>query len=115
MVIPTVLKRRHSLKGVKLLTVVKRIKAGQLESMKVYARIQKDVKTEALNIDEILKHVRDLTGEDVADILEIADREETVQEARWALHCLIIHANEYGQPKGQDLTEQVQVSNINFV
>ena len=58
MVLPTILKRRHSLKGVKLLQAIKKIKLGQPESLKEYARIQKDIKTEELGV-----HVKELTGE----------------------------------------------------
>ena len=28
-----------------------------------------------------------------------------IDEARWALHCIIVYANEVGQPKGQDLQQ----------
>jgi hypothetical protein len=43
MVLPTILKRHHSLKGVKLLQAIRKIKLGQPESLKEYARIQKDI------------------------------------------------------------------------
>jgi hypothetical protein len=37
-------------------------------------------------------------------------RDETLEEARWALYSIIIYANEYGQPKGQDLADGDPVS-----
>jgi hypothetical protein len=35
----------------------------------------------------------------------ILGRDVNVEEARWALHCLVIYANEVGQPKGQMLED----------
>ena len=35
--------------------------------------------------------------------MELVDRKLRVQEGRYALHVLILHANELGQPKGQEL------------
>ena len=63
MVLPTILKRRHSLKGVKLLQAIRKIKLGQPESLKEYARIQKDIKTEELTLEDIGVHAKELTGE----------------------------------------------------
>ena len=39
------------------------------------------------------------------EILQLAGRDETPEEARWALYSIIIYANEYGQPKSQDLAD----------
>ena len=49
----------------------------------------------------LLKHHR----EDLLEILQLAGRNETQEEARWALYSIIIYANEYGQPKSQDLAD----------
>ena len=54
----------------------------------------------------LLKHHR----EDLLEILQLAGRDETPEEARWALYSIIIYANEYGQPKGQDLADGDPVS-----
>lgn len=35
----------------------------------------------------------------------LAGRDENAEEGRWAMHCLILYANEFGQPKGQDLVD----------
>lgn len=51
----------------------------------------------------IKKHVRELSGEDLEDIVQMAGRELNVQEARWVLQLLKVFANEVGQPRGQDL------------
>lgn len=109
MVLPAVLKRRHSLKGVRLLSVIKKIRSGQPSFLKDFARIQKDTRTDELSLEEIGQHIMTITGEDLREILQLADREDTIEEARWALHCVILHANEFGQPRGQDLQED-QVS-----
>jgi hypothetical protein len=54
----------------------------------------------------LLKHHR----EDLLEILQLAGRDETPEEARWALYSIIIYANEYGQPKSQDLADGYPVS-----
>ena len=103
MVLPAVLKRRHSLVDVNILPVIKRIRSGKPEDLKEFARINKDTKTENLNMEQINDHVMTLTTEKVGDILMLAGRDENIDEARWALHCVILYSNEYGQPKGQTL------------
>lgn len=112
MVLPAVLKKKHTLKGVRLLPIIKRVKTGQPTSLKEYARVQKDVKTEGLGRDEIAQHVLNITGEELGEILQLADRDDTIEEARWVLHCIILYANEYGQPSGQNLSEPEPVSKI---
>ena len=54
----------------------------------------------------LLKHHR----EDLLEILQLVGRDETPEEARWALYSIIIYANEYGQPKSQDLADGDPVS-----
>ena len=102
----------EQLKGVRLLPIIKRVKTGQPTSLKEYARVQKDVKTEGLGRDEIAQHVLNITGEELGEILQLADRDDTIEEARWVLHCIILYANEYGQPSGQNLSEPEPVSKI---
>ncbi|XP_076089989.1 uncharacterized protein LOC143062022 [Mytilus galloprovincialis] len=105
MVLPTCLKRRHSLKGVRLVAAIKRIRGGQPQGLKEFARFQKDKKLDNLSMDDLRQQVLDLTGAELQDLLQFANRDNTVEEARWATHCLILYANEYGQPSGQDLTQ----------
>ncbi|CAC5395301.1 unnamed protein product [Mytilus coruscus] len=88
----------------KLVPVIKRIRQGQPESLKGLARMNKDLKTENLNMEEIAQHVKVLTGEDLDEICQLSGRsDDDVWEARWILHSLILYANEFGQPNGQDL------------
>ena len=54
----------------------------------------------------VIKNIR----EDLLEILQLAGRDETPEEARWALYSIIIYANEYGQPKSQDLADGDPVS-----
>ena len=54
----------------------------------------------------LLKHHR----EDLLEILQLAGRDDTPEEARWALYSIIIYANEYGQLKSQDLADGDPVS-----
>lgn len=110
MVLPVVLKRRHSLKDVNLLPVIKRIRSGKPESLKEFARINKDTRTENLSLAEIDNHVLSITGEQIGELLMLAGRDENAEEGRWAMHCLILYANEFGQPKGQDLVDNEVIS-----
>ena len=99
MVLPAILKKRHSLKDVNILPVVRRIRSGKPESLKEFARVQKDIKTESLSMTDIDNHMRAITGESVGEILMLAGREDDVVEERhWALHCVILYASEFGQP-----------------
>ena len=54
----------------------------------------------------LLKHHR----EDLLEILQLAGRDETPEEAQWALYSIIIYVNGYGQPKSQDLADGDPVS-----
>lgn len=56
MVLPTVLKRRHTLKGVKLMPVLKKIRGGQPEALKDFARIGKDIRTDQLELPDIARY-----------------------------------------------------------
>lgn len=56
----------------------------------------KDSKTEHLDIEAIKKHIFDITGEDISELLQMANRDDVLEEAHWALHMVIIYANENG-------------------
>ena len=72
MVQPTALKRRHNLKGKNLLPMIKKIRGGKPDSLKEFARIDKDTKTEKMSIDEIGKAVKDITAADLGELFELA-------------------------------------------
>jgi hypothetical protein len=54
------------------LHVLRKIKGGQPEGLKEFARMSKDKKTESLELEEIGVLVNGLTGETLAEILELA-------------------------------------------
>ena len=58
-------------------------------------------------MSELEAVVKDLTGEELEDVLCHAGRGKTIEEGRLALHYIILAANETGQPKGQDLATPV--------
>ncbi|VDI52894.1 Hypothetical predicted protein [Mytilus galloprovincialis] len=77
MVLPPVLKKRYNLKGMKLVPVIKRIRPGQPESLTgLVARMNKDLKTENLNMEDIAQHVKVLTGEDLDEICQLSGRSD---------------------------------------
>lgn len=74
MVQPTILRKRHSLKGLNLLPVIKKVRGGRPEGLKEFARMSKEKKTDVLELDEIENIVNSLTGENMIELLELAGR-----------------------------------------
>uniref|UniRef100_A0A8W8IQ73 Reverse transcriptase domain-containing protein n=1 Tax=Magallana gigas TaxID=29159 RepID=A0A8W8IQ73_MAGGI len=73
MVQPVVLKKRHSLKGLTLLPVIRKVKDGQLENVKELARMSVGKRTEALQLRDIANAVMETTGEPMDELLELAE------------------------------------------
>ncbi|XP_065927831.1 uncharacterized protein [Magallana gigas] len=106
MVQPVVLKKRHSLKGLTLLPVIRKVKDGQLENVKELARISVGKRTEALQLRDIAKAVMEITGEPMDELLELAGKDiRDCDAAKLLLHYCVLAANERGQPKGQVLQD----------
>jgi hypothetical protein len=59
--------------------------------------------TEEAEMDEVLAGYGQLTGENMIEMLELAEVDLNVVNARMLLHHAIILANEVGQPMGQNL------------
>ena len=73
MVLPTVLKRKHSLRGKQILPVVRKLKESQdAQSIKQLARVSSARRTESMPFDDIMVAVKDLTGENGVELLELA-------------------------------------------
>lgn len=105
MVLPTVLKRRHSLRGKSLVPLFARIQnAGE---PKEFARFNKDEPLEDLSPAALADRFADLTGEDMVDVLGAAGKDDSSR--RLLLHSAIILANEIGQPEGQRLKVGVYI------
>ncbi|XP_069129670.1 uncharacterized protein [Argopecten irradians] len=108
MVMPTTLKKRHSLKGLSLLPAIRKLQDEEaVTSLKGLARVSVGRQTEDLPFKEVAKQVADLTGEQLGELLSLAGKGETdLPSGRLLLHFLIILANERGQPLGQDLVHE---------
>ncbi|XP_050416950.2 uncharacterized protein LOC126830595 [Patella vulgata] len=100
----TVLKKRHSLKGINPIPLVRRIREGATDVGEL-ARLQLGERTENVGFQEIQTGFRMVTGEKIDDILGMAGKGLDEASARLALHHTIIYGNEVGQPKGQILSE----------
>ena len=90
----TSLKRSHCLKGIGLLpvAVIKRMRSGRSDSLKEFARMQRNSKTEDLNMEEIYRNITTITGESLTEVLQEADQAETIEVAiRLALHCITLY------------------------
>ena len=73
MVLPTVLKRKHNLKGRPLLPVIRRLRAVEdSTSIKSLARLTSTRRTEAMGLEEVFTSIKDLTGEKATELLEMA-------------------------------------------
>eukprot|EP00105_Crassostrea_gigas_P037162 XP_019921310.1 PREDICTED: uncharacterized protein LOC105324906 isoform X1 [Crassostrea gigas] len=106
MVQPVVLKKRHSLKGLTLLPVIRKVKDGRLENVKELARISVGKRTEALQLKDIAKAVMEMTGKPMDELLELAGKDiRDYDAAKLLLHYCVLAANERGQPKGQVLQD----------
>jgi len=93
-------KKESLLKRLGLLpvAVIKRKRSGKSDSLKEFARMQWNSKTEDLNMEEWYRNIRTITEESFTEVLQQADKAETIEVAiRLALHCFILYANEYDQ------------------
>lgn len=72
MVQPNILIKKHSLKGMKLLQVIKKVRGWKPKGLKEFARIYKEKKTDDIELDEIENN--SFTGESMARLLELAGR-----------------------------------------
>ena len=70
MVQPITLKKRHSLKGLTLFPVLRKMKDGG--SVKEFARISSTKKTDSLTLRDIGKAINDITGEPMDELMELA-------------------------------------------
>lgn len=74
MVQPVTLKKRHTLKEVSFLPVIRMVKEGDVRNLNEFARISHRKKTESLSAEEIEKAVLEITGEPLHNILELAGK-----------------------------------------
>ncbi|VDI37385.1 Hypothetical predicted protein [Mytilus galloprovincialis] len=65
MVLPNCLKRRHSLNRVRLVATITRIRGGQPQSLKEFARFQKDKKMNDLSMDDLKQQTPTISGNSV--------------------------------------------------
>ena len=88
MVLLTVLKKKHSLKDVNNLPLIKRVRTetGQL---KEYVRILTSKRTEEMPLEELRGHFEGITGEDSRDILKMCDMDFTGDSYILLLHHTI--------------------------
>lgn len=96
----TTLKRKHSLKGKSILTVIKRTRQNELTGSA--ARMATQVRTEDLDNEELISQFRQITGESAADCLEMAGKAINKRNLVCLLHNAIIYANEVGQSRATD-------------
>ncbi|XP_062606038.1 uncharacterized protein LOC134267842 [Saccostrea cucullata] len=102
---PTVLKRRHSLRGKDLFPVIKELR-GLEQPVKQFARYKINTPLEDMDKEEVINAFRELTGESEKDCLQMAGREMSDENLRTLLHLVILRANEFGQPAGQELAAE---------
>nr|XP_034307343.1 uncharacterized protein LOC117682886 [Crassostrea gigas] len=106
MVQSVVLKKRHSLKGLTLLPVIRKVKDEQLENVRELARISVGKRTETMQLRDIAKAVMEITGEPMDEFLELAGKDlRDFDATKLLLHYCVLAANERGQPKGQVLQD----------
>lgn len=111
---PTILKRRHTLRGKNLLPVIKNLR-GMDQPVAQLARYKINTPLEEMEIGQVVSAFQELTGESEKDCLEMAGKENTEGNLKCLLHFAIIQANEFGQPDGQNLEtieDQVFITSV---
>ena len=71
---PVVLKRRHNIKGKSILPLIRKVKNAKTDRINL-ARVKSTTPTEELSKEDLLKEIRDITGENEKEILELAQKE----------------------------------------
>lgn len=74
MVQSVVLKKRHSLKGLTLLPVFRKLKDGRLDNVNELARISVGKRTETMQLRDIAKAVMRITEEPRDELLGLASK-----------------------------------------
>ncbi|XP_064639411.1 uncharacterized protein LOC135494971 [Lineus longissimus] len=105
MVLPTLLKRRHSLKDRDLLPLIRRFRDFGSDLPNQFAQVSMEDKTSDLSVERISQTFHELTATPAEEIFDLAGREPSGSNFRLFLHLAIIYANEIGQPRGQELVE----------
>ena len=103
MVLPTVLKRKHSLRGVNMLPLLKSMRGGS-DLPKDFARLSPEVPLESVPLEELATSFEGLSGSTVNEVLDLVDREVNSANVKLLVHFSILLANKSGQPKGQELS-----------
>ncbi|CAC5386746.1 SOD1 [Mytilus coruscus] len=87
-------------KGLKLL---KKFKDIRILPRSELGRVKSLVRTQDLSDDECKRHFTSITGEEAAQILELAAAPGNGENLKKLLHVTVILVNEIGQPAGEDL------------
>lgn len=112
MVVPIVLRKRHTLVGVDLIPLMKRIRDADQDDYKGLASMTSENPTEDLTMDQLAKNFRQLSGRSIDDVLQLSNREINIANSRLALSLAIVYANEVGFPAGQKLVEPVSILRV---
>ena len=70
----TVLKRRHGLRSAKKVPLVKRLRREVAQVAGALARLSRDVRTEEMTDENLKKAIKQITGEEAADLMELAGK-----------------------------------------
>ena len=100
---PTVLKKRHTLKGKNLLPLALRFKTVEEPFDQPLARPKMNKTLESMSGADLRLFFFDLTGTSEKDILGMAEKPATEDNLRVLAHLAIVYANECGEPVGQEL------------
>ncbi|KAK3107620.1 hypothetical protein FSP39_018487 [Pinctada imbricata] len=111
---PTILKRKHSLKGKNLFPLVKKVRDFDSEWRGTFAKLTSLQKTEELSKEDCFRAFQEITGEDTKEFISITGKEYNEKNCRvLILHCTIVHANFCGQP-GQTPSAPAAVVSTKF-
>ncbi|XP_061192114.1 uncharacterized protein LOC133200311 [Saccostrea echinata] len=79
---------------------------GLEQPVKQFARYKINTPLEEMEKDEVNSAFRKRTGESEKECMQMAGKEMTEQNLKTLLHLVILRANEFGQPAGQELSTE---------
>lgn len=111
------LRDKHSLRGRSITPLVKRLRDPERVRGNL-ARLKRTHPTENMDLENLGRAVKNITGEDAQDIWAMAghDQDPTEDDMRLVLHYTITTANELGQVLKEDqvlLIFKIWVTQIN--
>lgn len=102
---PVILKAHHTLVNRDVSTVLAAMKTTNFADQDfIYARVYGKESIQDYDSTRLTRYIDRFSGKNPKDLLSILDLDETVETKKKLLHCIIIVANDLGQPPAQSVS-----------